>query len=135
MQAKVETCPERPVMSVVESSRDKGACPERSRGVADVLNRLGDGIENIGLNSWKLRTLTTIKLCRTAAMGGHVDACDACGNISISYNSCRNHHCRIVEPPNAKAIKKRIGYPIEWLSCCQCGIFTWCSLCPMPSTS
>ncbi len=30
---------------------------------------------------------------RTAALGGHVDACDGCGNISISYNSCRNRHC------------------------------------------
>jgi hypothetical protein len=26
-------------------------------------------------------------------LGGHVDACDNCGNISISYNSCRNRHC------------------------------------------
>ena len=26
-------------------------------------------------------------------MGGHIDACDECGNISISYNSCRNRHC------------------------------------------
>ena len=26
-------------------------------------------------------------------LGGHVDVCDACGRISISYNSCRNRHC------------------------------------------
>ena len=26
-------------------------------------------------------------------MGGHIDACDACGHMSISYNSCRNRHC------------------------------------------
>ena len=26
-------------------------------------------------------------------MGGHVDACSSCGNITISYNSCRNRHC------------------------------------------
>ena len=26
-------------------------------------------------------------------LGGHVDACNACGQISISYNSCRNRHC------------------------------------------
>jgi Putative transposase/Transposase zinc-binding domain len=26
-------------------------------------------------------------------MGGHVDACDSCGKISVSYNSCRNRHC------------------------------------------
>ena len=28
-----------------------------------------------------------------AALGGHIDACDGCGNLSISYNSCRNRHC------------------------------------------
>jgi hypothetical protein len=26
-------------------------------------------------------------------LGGHIDACDACGNLSISYNSCRDRHC------------------------------------------
>lgn len=61
--------------------------------VADVLNGLGNGIENIGLNSWQLRTLSAIRRCRTSALGGHVDACDSCGNMSISYNSCRNRHC------------------------------------------
>jgi hypothetical protein len=61
--------------------------------VAHVLDKLGNGVENLGLNSWQLRTVSAIKRCRTAALGGHIDACDACGNISISYNSCRNRHC------------------------------------------
>ncbi len=61
--------------------------------VAQVLHRLGENITSIGLNSWQLRTLYTLKKCRTAALGGHIDACDDCGNISISYNSCRNRHC------------------------------------------
>jgi hypothetical protein len=26
-------------------------------------------------------------------MGGHVDRCDQCGHVRISYNSCRNRHC------------------------------------------
>jgi hypothetical protein len=70
------------------------ACTERGRSeVADVLHRLGSKAENIGLNPWQLRTLYAIKKCRTAALGGHIDACDDCGNISISYNSCRNRHC------------------------------------------
>ena len=30
-------------------------------------------------------------------MGGHIDACDACGNLSISYNSCRNRHCPLCQ--------------------------------------
>jgi Putative transposase/Transposase zinc-binding domain len=61
--------------------------------VAHVLAGLGAGIEELGLNGWQLRTLWALRRCRTAAMGGHVDACDACGNMRISYNSCRNRHC------------------------------------------
>ena len=61
--------------------------------VADVLLQIGSKIENYGLNSWQLGTLSAIRRCRTAQLGGHIDACDGCGNITISYNSCRNRHC------------------------------------------
>lgn len=61
--------------------------------VAHVLEKLGKKVENIGLNTWQLRTLSAIKKCRTAALGGHIDACDGCGSLTISYNSCRNRHC------------------------------------------
>ena len=61
--------------------------------VADVLKKLGKNLEHLGLNTWQLRTLSALKKCRTAQLGGHIDACDACGKISISYNSCRNRHC------------------------------------------
>ena len=44
--------------------------------------------------SWEQRTVVErITACRTARLGGHVDACDACGHQRISYNSCRNRHC------------------------------------------
>ena len=67
---------------------------ERSRcEVADVLEKLGAGVENLGLNTWQLRTLSAVRRCRTAALGGHIDACDDCGTVKISYNSCRNRHC------------------------------------------
>lgn len=26
-------------------------------------------------------------------LGGHIDQCDSCGHLRISYNSCRNRHC------------------------------------------
>ncbi len=61
--------------------------------VADVLHHLGSGMESIGLNTHQLRTLSAIKVCRTPALGGHVDVCNDCGVIKISYNSCRNRHC------------------------------------------
>jgi hypothetical protein len=31
------------------------------------------------------QVLTAISACRTVALGGHVDACDNCGHIRISY--------------------------------------------------
>lgn len=45
------------------------------------------------INSWQLRTLGALLRCRTAALGGHLDACTSCGTTRISYNSCRNRHC------------------------------------------
>ena len=70
------------------------AYTERGRSeVADVLEKLGAGLENLGLNTWQLRTLSAVRRCRTAALGGHIDACEDCGAIKISYNSCRNRHC------------------------------------------
>jgi hypothetical protein len=30
---------------------------------------------------------------RTAALGGHVEACDNCDHTRVAYNSCRNRHC------------------------------------------
>ena len=31
--------------------------------------------------------------CRTAYLGGHIDRCDSCGTLRITYHSCRNRHC------------------------------------------
>ena len=59
--------------------------------VADVLRQTV--LTNLSLNAHQQKTLRALQQCRTAALGGHVDACDGCGNISISYNSCRNRHC------------------------------------------
>lgn len=39
------------------------------------------------------RILRAIASCRTAALGGHVLACDHCQHQRIAYNSCRNRHC------------------------------------------
>ena len=40
-----------------------------------------------------LSVLNALEKCRTAALGGHVDGCDQCDHLRISYNSCRNRHC------------------------------------------
>ena len=40
-----------------------------------------------------LKAMYAIESCRTPLLGAHLDECDTCGNIQISYNSCRNRHC------------------------------------------
>ena len=45
------------------------------------------------LNLIQLKVMTAIENCRTAALGGHVEACEDCGHWRIAYNSCRNRHC------------------------------------------
>jgi Transposase zinc-binding domain len=37
--------------------------------------------------------MTAIEICRTAALGGHVDRCQDCAHTRVSYNSCRNRNC------------------------------------------
>jgi hypothetical protein len=62
--------------------------------VADVFRQHWPEVEHHPqINSWQIRTLSALKRCRTADLGGHVDACTDCGTVRISYNSCRNRHC------------------------------------------
>jgi hypothetical protein len=37
--------------------------------------------------------MNAIERCRSAALGGHIEECDHCGHVRVSYNSCRNRHC------------------------------------------
>jgi hypothetical protein len=39
------------------------------------------------------RALRAIERCRTAALGGELRQCDACGTQRYVYHSCRNRHC------------------------------------------
>ena len=45
------------------------------------------------LSSEQRRVVGAISACRTAALGGHVDAYGPCGHLAVSYNSCRDRHC------------------------------------------
>lgn len=73
--------------------------------VAGVLAKCWNSVGSLELNNWQLRCLSAIKDCRTLALGGHVDQCDSCGHVQISYNSCRNRHC-----PKCQGHKR-----VEWL--------------------
>jgi hypothetical protein len=64
--------------------------------VADVFRQHGDAFldrHGDGLSHEQRRALHDITACRTAALGGHVEACDRCGHQQVAYNSCRNRHC------------------------------------------
>ena len=39
------------------------------------------------------RVMTAIEICRTEALGGHVERCEDCAHTRVAYNSCRNRHC------------------------------------------
>lgn len=61
--------------------------------LADVIDRHLPQLDSTRLPSHHKRTLSALSRCRTAALGGHIDACTKCGHQQISYNSCRNRHC------------------------------------------
>ncbi len=64
--------------------------------VADILRAQGNRFLDKYRNSFdfqQLKAFRAIQSCRTAALGGHLDACPRCGHQAISYNSCRNRHC------------------------------------------
>jgi hypothetical protein len=46
-----------------------------------------------GLTVTQRRALADLAVCRTAALGGHVGQCGACGHACVGYNSCRHRHC------------------------------------------
>ena len=74
--------------------------------VADIFNRYGEEYKKThGMNSDQRKVMAAITACRTSILGGHSEACDHCGVIRNSYNSCRNRHC-----PKCQTMAKE-----EWL--------------------
>ncbi len=63
-------------------------------GLAEVLCTFGTAyLATQSLPRGAARVWRAIVACRTAALGGHLDTCDACGAIRHVYHSCRNRHC------------------------------------------
>jgi len=75
---------------------DLATPPRPALEVADVFRAHGQAFldqhgEHLSLS--QRRVLHELALCRTAALGGHVEACADCGHQRPAYNSCRNRHC------------------------------------------
>jgi hypothetical protein len=64
--------------------------------VADVFRRYGEAYRQqhgASMSSAQRRVMTAIEVCRTAALGGHLERCDQCGHERNAFNSCRDRHC------------------------------------------
>ena len=61
-----------------------------------------------GLSFGQARVLRHVTSCRTAALGGHLHHCTACGFDQPRYNSCRDRHCPLCQAlPQARWIEGR----------------------------
>ncbi len=70
------------------------APPRRRVELADIVRAHAGAVRQAArLTRGQHRALRAIATCRTAALGGHTEACDVCGATRIAYNSCRNRHC------------------------------------------
>jgi hypothetical protein len=64
--------------------------------VADIIREYGEAFrERHGsrLTGAQHKALRDLAVCRTAALGGHLEHCLDCGHQRLAYNSCRNRHC------------------------------------------
>jgi hypothetical protein len=79
----------------LSASAAQAAAPVRPTvEIADVVRACGEAFERSHtLTPEQAQALRDIARCRTAALGGHLDVCAACGYEHPSYNSCRNRHC------------------------------------------
>ena len=74
--------------------------------VADIFRAAGPAYRSAHaghLSLHQLRIMSAVEQCRTAALGGHVEACTGCGHWRIAYNSCRNRHCPKCQGAAARA--------------------------------
>lgn len=64
--------------------------------VADVFRRYGAAYRTqhgASMSTAQRRAMSAIEVCRTAALGGHLERCDQCGHERNCFNSCRDRHC------------------------------------------
>ncbi len=62
--------------------------------LGDLLRRHGDlYAATHPVSSVGRKVIRALSQCRTAALGGHLEACDRCGHRRAVYHSCRNRHC------------------------------------------
>jgi len=58
---------------------------------------IDDYLQKYTPNAVQLKAINAIINCRTAALGAHVNVCEECGTLEISYNPCNNRHCNLCQ--------------------------------------
>jgi hypothetical protein len=62
--------------------------------LAQIVKQFGKSlVDKNNLSGQQTKVLHNIINCRTAVLGGHKEACDKCGVIRYSYDSCGDRHC------------------------------------------
>jgi len=72
------------------------AFPRPALDVAEVIRRHGASFRaryGSVLSAVQRQALHDLAVCRTAALGGHLEHGADCGAERVAYNSCRNRHC------------------------------------------
>jgi len=90
-------------MTQIRNSKNK--TPE----VADILHyHLDDYKAEYSLWPQHRKIVSDLLNCRTAHLGGHIERCDSCGLLRITYHSCRNRHCpKCQHMPRERWLEKR----------------------------
>ena len=76
--------------------------------IAKIIQQFLPPVEKQGtLSGHQLSTLKLLSICKTTAMGGHIERCnnDKCGHKRVHYNSCSNRNC-----PSCQSVNKE-----KWL--------------------
>jgi len=84
--------------------------PKKNRlGVADILQKhIGDYRDEYPLWPEHRKIVSDLLNCRTAHLGGHIECCNTCGAVRITYHSCRNRHCpKCQHMPRERWLEKR----------------------------
>ncbi|MCP3892461.1 MAG: IS91 family transposase [Desulfobulbaceae bacterium] len=87
--------------------------------IADIFNLYGEQYrEHNSISCEQAKVMHHIQVCRTAALGGHVEQCNECGYEKIAYNSCRNRHC-----PKCQTMTKEKWLNARKAELLPCGYF------------
>ena len=92
----------------------------RALEVADVFRRHGAAYRETHaghLSRGQRRVMGAIETCRSAALGGHVEQCNGCGQLRVAYNSCLMGKAGNGELattcPRSSSSRRQLGSPLR----------------------